>query len=46
MDVWNDVFSFGRAVNRAIAPRRADDGDGEGTDGSVGGSTTAATTLN
>ncbi len=46
MDVWNDIFSLGRAINRGIAPRRTDDGDGEGTNGSVGGSAaTAATTT-
>jgi len=46
VDVWNDIFSLGRAINRGIAPRRTDDGDGEGTNGSVGGSAaTAATTT-
>ena len=46
VDVWNYVFSLGRAINRAIASRGTDDGDGERTNGSVGGSaTTAAATI-
>ena len=46
VDVWNYVFSLGRAINRAITSRGTDDGDGERTNGSVGGSaTTAAATI-